>query len=106
MKNFNFVALAFVSYASYNPVKAEGFDDIFLTSNWSILFDLYKREKDEKICEYMGHVKNELVEYFEEEGKMEIEHHCHEAVDPLATDPLATDPLAALKEDAALAELM
>ena len=44
----------------------------------------------------MGHVKNELIDYFEEEGKMEVEHHHHEAVDPLA----------ALRKDAALAELI
>jgi hypothetical protein len=57
------------------------------------LYDLYKREKDEKIAEYMGHVKNELVDHFKGEGQKDMGNH-------------EVDPLAVFKEDVALAELL
>ena len=57
MKTLKFVALGFASYASYNPVNAEGFDGV-LAENWGYLFDLYRSERDEKFSEYTGHVKN------------------------------------------------
>jgi hypothetical protein len=57
------------------------------------LLDLYRNERDEKLEEYVGHIKNELVDHFKGEGQKDMGNH-------------EVDPLAALKEDAALAKLL